>query len=245
MVYSDTFGIIDSSFKVKITYPHKNDTIAIKDKVTVEGISNYTPDMNCSVSLIINNKKPYSVVNPKGNNGSNDFTKWNFVIDNNDKKNNLDNGINKITAKNYCLKSKSSVFNSIFFNMSSQSGILPNANDVEPTKKTHSDVITPSNAVCCKNYVNNGEEKSILPNTTIKKIGSDNSNSTSPSMSKKSNQNLSEKIQLNIEKLFTDNSNNLNSDSNSDSNDDESGSNTNRNSNDLSEIKSTIDRALD
>jgi len=262
MINSYTFGIVNSSFNVKITYPYKNDTIAIKDKMTVEGVSNYTPNMDCNVSLIINNKKPYSVVNPKGNNGSSDFTKWDFVIDD-DKKNNLVNGTNKITAKNYCLKSRSSVFNSIFFNLSPQmDSSLSSKNEVKPTKKPHSDLITPSNAVCCKNYINNGEEKSVLPFSTITKINSDNSNNASSNMTKKLNQNLSEKIQLNIEKLFIDDSNNLNSDSdrendddepnsnnlNSDSDrendDDEPNSNINRNLNDLSEIRSTVDRAL-
>ncbi len=244
MINFYTFGITDSSFDVKITYPYKNDTIAIKDKMTVEGVSNYAPEMDCNISLIINNKKPYTEVQPKGNNGSSDFTKWDFVIGD-DKKYNLINGTNKITAKNYCIKSKSSVFNSIFFNLSPQMGTsLSSKNDMKPDKKHHSDLITPSNAVCCKNDINNVGEKSVLPFSTIKKVSSEKSNNASSSMHDKINQNLSEKIQLNIEKLFLDDSNNLDSDSDRENNDDELNSNLNRNSNDLFDIKSTIDRAL-
>src|SRR5919112_1286009 len=123
MTYFKIYGIPDPSLKVKIVYPYKNSSFTINDNMQVKGTSKYTPDFNCTVSLIINDKKPYTPVIPKGINGTKDFTKWEFVID---KNYTLVNGTNKITAKNYCLKSNSSVFYSVLFNISSKSNIVSN-----------------------------------------------------------------------------------------------------------------------
>ena len=123
ITYFKIYGLPDPSLKVKIAYPYKNSNFTINDNMLVKGTSKYNPDLNCVVSLIINDKKPYTVVIPKGTNGTKDFTKWEFVID---KKDTLFYGKNKITAKNHCLNSDSSVFNSVFFNISSPSNIVPN-----------------------------------------------------------------------------------------------------------------------
>ncbi len=149
--YSNSFGIADSSFNVKIINPYKNDTLSNKENIFVKGISTYNSSQDCSVSLIVNNKKPYSLVTPKGNNETGDYTKWEFVIDNNIQKDKLiDNGINKITAKNYCLNPKSSTFYSIFFNRSSTMEML-NQSGVKNTNITSSNAtspVTPSNHSC-------------------------------------------------------------------------------------------------
>ena len=123
ITYFKIYGIPDPSLKVKIVYPHKNSSFTINDNMQVKGMSKYNPDLNCTVSLIINDKKPYTAVMPKGINGTKDFTKWEFVID---EKGMLFNGTNKMTAKNYCLKSDSSVFYSVLFNISSKSDIVSN-----------------------------------------------------------------------------------------------------------------------
>jgi hypothetical protein len=115
ITYFKIYGISDPYLKVKIVYPYKNSSFTINDNMQVKGTSKYNPDLNCTVSLVINDKKPYTAVVPKGINGTKDFTKWEFVIDKNDT---LYNGTNKITAKNYCLKSDSSVFYSVLFNVS-------------------------------------------------------------------------------------------------------------------------------
>src|SRR3989337_683301 len=117
--YSNSFGISDPSFNVKIIHPNKNDTLTSKESILVKGTATYDSGLDCSVSLIVNNKKPYLLVTPKGNNGTNDFTQWEYVIDKNSTKHKLIDGLNKITAKNYCPKSLSSAFYSIFFNLSS------------------------------------------------------------------------------------------------------------------------------
>ncbi|MBA3976948.1 MAG: hypothetical protein H0X50_01970 [Nitrosopumilus sp.] len=172
--YSNSFGIADSSFNVKIIHPYKNDTLSNKENILVKGISTYNSSLDCSVSLIVNNKKPYSLVTPKGNNGTGDYTKWEFVIDKNVQKDKLIDGINKITAKNYCLKPMYSAFYSIFFNLSSTMDIS-NQGDVKgahiaaanaSTTSTTSTTTTPSpsspaNAptkiLCCSN-LSNGDD---------------------------------------------------------------------------------------
>src|SRR5919107_4490264 len=124
ITYFKIYGIPDPSLKVKIVYPYKNSSFTINDNMQVKGTSKYNPDLDCSVSLIINDKKPYTVVTPKGINGTKDFTKWEFVID---KEDTLFNGTNKITAKNYCSRSNSSVFYSVLFNVFPESGLVPNS----------------------------------------------------------------------------------------------------------------------
>src|SRR5678809_179554 len=101
ITYFKIYGVPDPYLKVKIVYPYKNSNFTINDNMQVKGTAKYNPDSNCTVSLIVNDKKPYTAVVPKGTNGTKDFTKWGFVIDKNDT---LFNGTNKITAKNYCLK---------------------------------------------------------------------------------------------------------------------------------------------
>src|SRR5919112_1088544 len=102
--FSNSFGISDPSFNVKIIPPYKNDTLTNNENILVKGIATYDSSLDCSVSLIVNNKKPYFLVTPKGNNGTSDFTQWEYIIDINSTKHKLIDGMNKITAKNYCLK---------------------------------------------------------------------------------------------------------------------------------------------
>ncbi len=120
--YSNSFGISDPSFNVKIIHPYKNDTLSKKENILVKGIANYNSSQDCSISVIVNNKKPYILVTPKGNNGTSDFSQWEYVIDKNSTKHKLIDGVNKITAKNYCLNSLSTAFYSVFFNLSSTMG---------------------------------------------------------------------------------------------------------------------------
>ncbi len=171
--YSNSFGIADSSFNVKIIHPYKNDTLSNKENILVKGISTYNSSLDCSVSLIVNNKKPYSLVTPKGNNGTGDYTKWEFVIDKNVQKDKLIDGINKITAKNYCLKPMYSAFYSTFFNLSSTMDIsnqgdvkgahiaAANASTSATTITTTPSPSSPANAptkiLCCSN-LSNGDD---------------------------------------------------------------------------------------
>jgi hypothetical protein len=55
---------------------------------------------NCSVSVIVNNLKPYQNAVAKGPGGSNDFSQWEFVLSNN--YTHVINGENKITSKLLC-----------------------------------------------------------------------------------------------------------------------------------------------
>lgn len=55
---------------------------------------------NCSISVIVNNLKPYQNAVAEGPGGSNDFFQWEFVLSNN--YTHVINGENKITSKLLC-----------------------------------------------------------------------------------------------------------------------------------------------
>jgi hypothetical protein len=172
ITYFKIYGLPDPSINVKVLYPYKNSTFTINDNLQVKGTSKYNPDLNCVVSLIINDKKPYTVVTPTGINGTKDFTKWEFVIDKNDT---LFNGTNKITAKNHCLNSDSSVFNSVFFNISSATNIVSNQtsnlNGTNANNTATNDLISKASAQpSATNIVSNSDDliisKNFIPNLT-------------------------------------------------------------------------------
>jgi hypothetical protein len=217
--YYESFGISSPSFNVKITQPYKNDTVAYKDKLLIIGVSKYNPSFECTVSLIVNNKKPYYLVTPKGNNGSNDFTKWEFVIDKNIQKAKLFEGSNKITAKNYCSKSKTSAFYSILFNISSSAMAVYAQDNGIQSKSPNQTMPVILNVLCCKNITEeeNGQphlQKKVSPITEIHSIESSPLQTPPPTdnhsfKNKKKTDNIAEEIQLKIRHLVSQHDDNL------------------------------------
>jgi hypothetical protein len=85
---------------VKITSPTKGQQVPIGKDITISGTSVANPNSNCQITVIVNHVKPYQPAAAAGPGGSNDYSKWNFVL--NSKYTTIHQGQNKITAKYNC-----------------------------------------------------------------------------------------------------------------------------------------------
>ncbi len=200
-----SYALQDKSFSIKILSPSKAQKFDVFDKIIIKGISNYNKDNDCTVSIILNNKKPYQEAIPIGNNnGSTDFSKWEFTINKDSDKFVLVDGVNKVTAKNYCNRTNSAVYYSTTFNTSeprTNAAVGDRAETILPQKALTSKLIKPSFYPCCE--IKTIEDKKELANssllgklddsTPIKKAGSIEN--------KNHDINISKIIQENIHKL--------------------------------------------
>jgi hypothetical protein len=101
---------------VKITFPHKNQHIRVGSNILVSGISSPPPGVShtgCTVSVLLNDVKPYQQTVALGHGGKGDYSLWHYNITH--KYASLKLGQNKITAKISCIASPSNVtkFNSV------------------------------------------------------------------------------------------------------------------------------------
>jgi len=85
---------------INIVKPVATQNVSIGDELKISGQSSDNNLKNCSVSVIVNNLKPYQNAVAKGPGGSNDFSQWEFVLSNN--YTHVINGENKITSKLLC-----------------------------------------------------------------------------------------------------------------------------------------------
>jgi len=101
---------------VKITFPHKGQQFRIGTNILVSGTSSPppgVPHMSCTVSVLLNDVKPYQKAVALGHGGKGDYSVWHYKIT--PKYASLKNGQNKITAKIACIAIPSNVtkFNSV------------------------------------------------------------------------------------------------------------------------------------
>jgi hypothetical protein len=101
---------------VKITSPHKSQQIRVGSNILVSGISSPPPRVShrgCTVSVLLNDVKPYQKAVALGHGGKGDYSVWHYNITH--KYASLKHGQNKITAKIICIASPSNVtkFNSV------------------------------------------------------------------------------------------------------------------------------------
>src|ERR1044071_6847690 len=85
---------------INIVKPIATQNVTIGDELKILGQSSDNKLKNCSVSVIVNNLKPYQNAVAKGPGGSNGFSQWEFVLSNN--YTHVINGENKITSKLLC-----------------------------------------------------------------------------------------------------------------------------------------------
>jgi hypothetical protein len=84
---------------IKITSPAEGQQIPVDIKnLPISGISSYDSTMNCHVSLIVNDVRPYQ--NATGNTSESDYSSWNYIL--NPHYTSIKQGINKLTAKLSC-----------------------------------------------------------------------------------------------------------------------------------------------
>jgi hypothetical protein len=101
---------------VKITFPHKSQQIRVGSNIMVSGISSPPSGVlhkGCTVSVLLNDVKPYQKTVALGDGGKGDYSVWNYNIT--PKYASLKHGQNKITAKITCIASPSNLtkFNSV------------------------------------------------------------------------------------------------------------------------------------
>ena len=92
-----------STMGVKITSPSNDEKVAIGGNTNfkVTGSSTDNANIDCKVSVILNNVKPYQEAGPTGPGGKSDYSTWNFVLTPNYNAT-IKEGTNKITAKLSC-----------------------------------------------------------------------------------------------------------------------------------------------
>jgi hypothetical protein len=85
---------------IEIVYPNSNQTARIESNFEISGISNYDPSNVCSVSVIVNDIKPYKKTIPTGGNKTSEYFTWKYVIE--PDSNPIRLGNNKVTARLLC-----------------------------------------------------------------------------------------------------------------------------------------------
>jgi len=101
---------------VKITSPHKSQQIPVGSNILVSGISSPPPGVlhtGCTVSVLLNDAKPYQNTVALGHGGKGDYSVWHYNIT--PEYAFIKLGQNKITAKITCIVSPSNLtkFNSV------------------------------------------------------------------------------------------------------------------------------------
>jgi hypothetical protein len=98
---------------IKIVKPITTQNVSSQDELIISGQSSDNNLKNCSVSVIVNDVKPYQNAIAKGAGGPIDFSEWNFVLHKNYTQ--IIEGENKITSKLVCA-SASPRWYSVFVN---------------------------------------------------------------------------------------------------------------------------------
>ena len=126
---------------IKIVKPVTTQNVSSQEELIISGQSSDNNLKNCSVTVIVNDVRPYQKAVAKGSGGATDFSEWEFVLHNNYTHINV--GQNKITSKLFC-ESTSPRWYSVFVN-----GV---------TNSSNKDVFSP---------VQSGEQQQNIPTTNM------------------------------------------------------------------------------
>jgi hypothetical protein len=125
---------------VKITSPTKGQQTLVGIKnLPISGVASYNPTMNCQVSLIVNDLKPYQKA--AGLSKTN-YSSWNYVLTPN--YTSIKQGINKLTAKLSCQGNSMNItkFYSINITGVKSSSIQPSKSSFTKTFQTKNETTT-------------------------------------------------------------------------------------------------------
>jgi hypothetical protein len=161
---------------IKIVDPITTQNVSSGQELSISGLSSDNSLKNCSVSLIVNDVKPYQNAVASGTGGIDDFSQWKFVLHTNYTQ--IVDGENKITAKLLCSSAPTrwySVFVVGVPNIGNQQELspiqseppqqelsIPNASDVVDTNSNNNNMMHVS-VLSQKNPVARGDTQ----NTTI------------------------------------------------------------------------------
>jgi hypothetical protein len=103
MTYGQTEELLSSTIPqetIKIVDPIPAQNVNTGQELSISGLSSDNSLKDCSVSLIVNDVKPYQNADASGTDGITDFSQWKFVLRTNYTQ--IIDGENKITAKLLC-----------------------------------------------------------------------------------------------------------------------------------------------
>jgi hypothetical protein len=103
MTYGQTEELLSSTIPqetIKIVDPITAQNVNTGQELSISGLSSDNSLKDCSVSLIVNDVKPYQNADASGTDGITDFSQWKFVLRTNYTQ--IIDGENKITAKLLC-----------------------------------------------------------------------------------------------------------------------------------------------
>jgi hypothetical protein len=177
---------------IKIVNPTTTQNVSAGQGLQISGTSSDSPEKNCSVSVIVNNLRPYQEAIAKGSDGKNDYSQWEFAL--RDNYTQINEGENKITAKLLCA-SASPRWYSVFING------VPNNSNIEPLSPIKSEEIqdTLSDNLSTANNIkdNNGElpnvqseEEQNLPSSDLSVTDNADNNGELPNVQSEEEQNL-------------------------------------------------------
>ncbi|MEP6576159.1 MAG: hypothetical protein ABJB85_07015 [Nitrososphaerota archaeon] len=89
-----------SNESVKIVSPTDGQQVPLGEELIASGESSDDISKDCTVSVIVNNIKPYHAASATGGSGSGDYSKWSFTLSSN--YTDIMEGRNRITAKLSC-----------------------------------------------------------------------------------------------------------------------------------------------
>ena len=92
-----------SNESVKIVSPIEGQQVPIGEELIASGESSDDISKDCTVSVIVNNIKPYHTASATGASGPEDYSKWSFTLSSN--YTDIIEGRNRITAKLSCPES--------------------------------------------------------------------------------------------------------------------------------------------
>ena len=85
---------------IKIVNPITTQNVSTGQELIITGVSSDNTLKNCAVSVIVNDVRPYQTAFPKGTDGINDYSQWEFILRTNYTQ--IIEGENKITSKLQC-----------------------------------------------------------------------------------------------------------------------------------------------
>ncbi|MDW0188522.1 MAG: hypothetical protein QOA70_02600 [Nitrososphaeraceae archaeon] len=147
---------------IKIVKPVTTQNVSSQDELIISGQSSDNNLKNCSVTVIVNDVKPYQNAVAKGSGGATDFSEWEFVLHNN--YTHINAGDNKITSKLLCASAPPRWY-SVFVN-----GVPNSSNeDVFSPVQSEEQQNTPSTNVSGTNEIDGiqSEEQQNTPSTNV------------------------------------------------------------------------------
>ncbi|HJY11046.1 MAG TPA: hypothetical protein VJ250_08845 [Nitrososphaeraceae archaeon] len=143
---------------IKIVKPITTENVSAGEELIISGLSSDNTLKNCSVSVIVNDVRPYQIAVAKGTGGTTDFSQWEFVLRTNYAQ--IIEGENKITSKLLCTSAPPRWY-SVFVNG------VPNSSNEEMLSPIQSedpqDNIPTANLSVTNDTVSNGNEEMLSP----------------------------------------------------------------------------------